>query len=1034
MRLARYSVTFRQSIGVIAAALAVLGIYGLSLLPVDLLPDITYPMVKIHIWWSGATPEEIDKNIADPIERQMATVDNLDYIESSAIEGMYTLLVNFKYGTNVDMAYQDVLAAMQRVARNLPQDMDPPIIIKADPSQLPVVQITVSSRKMDLVKLRTWVDNWFQDQLLAVPGVAGTEIVGGLKREIRIHLDVSAMEKYGLTFAAVGNALENENVDQFGGRVTAENKEFIARTLGEFESLEEIGSIVVARKGAARIRLRDIAEIVDANEEARVITRLDGNACVKLNVLKQSDANTIEVADAVIKRLETLRGAIPDGVMLGIVENQADYVRDALSGVKESAWQSAILVVFIIYLFLGSFRQVLTILLAIPLTLIINFGLMKLAGFSMNIFSLGGLVIAIGVLVDNSTVVIENATRFRELKPDAPLKELLVESTGELLPALIAATLSFLCLFVPFLIVPGMISLLFRELILVMAGIVVISLLVALTLTPMLMSLLLGKPRVRKPGLAKRFFTGINNAYAWSLHAAMKGKYITILIFAALLAAAVIGVGHLGFEFLPPMDDGRVMVKVKLPAGAALGETDRILARIEALAKGDPDVESVFTLCGGKVWGLYTYEIANEGEVNIQLVPRSKRKISTARYIAKLRPEVAKIQIPGGMAMPMQMKLKGIRKIGDADIEVKVKGQDVGELYKLAGKVAAAMRLQPELTNVHLSLDMSKPEYKIKPDRQRAGEFGISMKDIAGTLRSLISGAVFTRYRDGGEYYNIRMMIPETKLTDRNAVANLILETANGGFVRLHDVAEVSEAVGPVELVRENQVKQVIVRGDVSGGSVGTAIKRLEKELQGIQRPAGYEFSLGGQAQMIDEMRRTVTGVLFFAVFFSFVILAVQFNSLRLPVVVIAGIPFCFTGFIMILGITGLPLGATVIIGALIVFSAAINDGVLLLTFAEQLKKQEGMNTFDATLNAAKIRFRPRVMTTLSTLVGFIPLALAFGSGGDMLVPMATAAIGGLLAELFVSLYLTPCFYLIASGRDRLSPPEAVEPAAPAQA
>ncbi len=458
MKLTEHAVHRRVATSAIIVALAVVGLYGLWHLPVDFLPSVTYPLIKVHIWWRGATPEEIDKNLADPIERQMATVDNLDYLESSCIEGMYTLQANFKYGVPVEVAHQDALAAMARVARELPADIEPPVVIKADPSQLPVVQLTASSDRWNLVQLRTWADEWLQDRLLAVPGVAGTEIVGGLKREIRVHLDPEALEKHGLTLGGVLERLREENLDMFGGRVTTGAREIIARTAGEYDSLEEIGAIVLMRDGTAMLRLADVATVTDAHEDARVITRLDGQPCVKLSVLKQADANTVAVAAAVSARIRELEAALPAGLHLGMVENQADYVNAALRGVRNAALEAALLVILIIYLFLGSWRQLLVLLLALPTTLVLNFGLMKLAGFSLNIFSLGGLVIAIGVLLDNSIVVIENISRRRLLAPEQPAGTVAVAATAEISPAIVAATLSFVALFAPFLFVPGLTS------------------------------------------------------------------------------------------------------------------------------------------------------------------------------------------------------------------------------------------------------------------------------------------------------------------------------------------------------------------------------------------------------------------------------------------------------------------------------------------------------------------------------------------------------------------------------------------------
>lgn len=1023
MKVTINAVKRRIATSVITIALTVVGVYGLSQLPVNFLPDMTYPMIKVHVWWPGATPVEIETNLADPIERQMATVDGLDYLESSSIEGMYTLMVNFKYGVNIDVAYQDSLAAMARVARQLPKDIEPPIVIKSDPSQLPVVQLTVRSDQWNLVQLRTWTDNWLQDQLLAVPGVAGTEVVGGLKREIRVHLDPLAMKKYGLSLPGVIKRLQEENLEQFGGRVTTGPREIIARTMGEFRSLDDIRSIVLARKDTAKITLADIAEVKDGNEEVRIITRLDGDPAVKLSVLKQADANTVEVAQEVNKIIGQLQPALPGGVELGIVENQANYVLPALKGVRNAAFEAAVLVFIVIYLFLGSWRQVMVMLVALPVTLFLNFGLMKLAGFSLNIFSLGGLVVAIGIVLDNSIVVIENITRLKNDAPHTSADDQAIEGTSEVGTAIVAATLAFVSIFVPFLLVPGLTSLLFKELILVIAGIVCISLAVAVTLTPMLMAFFYAG-NTRLPVQKNRFelfFSWITEGYGKILSQLLHARWGVISIFTVVLVGAVVLVPKLGSEFLPQMDDGRIMIKVKLPTGAAVGETDSVLRQIETKLDGDPLIESAFTLAGGKVWGLYTFGIANEGEVTIQLVPRHARKVSTQEYLRKLRPIMAKITIPGGKIMVMQAKVKGLKKLGTADIEVKIKGQEMDKLFALAGSTAETMKGLQQFNNVYVSMDMTKPEYQIQIDRTRAAEFGISVSDVAVTVKSLLSGAVVTRYREGDEFYNIRVMIPEEKITSRRDIEDLILANSQDDYLRLGDVAEVLQAVGPVEIVREDQSKEVIVRGDAAGVSVGEALTSLKAEVSHLSIPPGYQMLFGGQAQMMAEMKQSILMILGFALFFAFVVLAVQFNSLKLPSLILGSVPFCIAGMVYGLYWTNIPMGATVLIGMLIVVASTVNEGVLLLTVVEELRDRKQLPVFDALIQGAKIRLRPRVMIASAVIAGFIPLALNLEEGGDMLQPMAVGAIGGLSLGLFVALFLLPCIYLVFS-KDSLAP------------
>ena len=561
-----------------------------------------------------------------------------------------------------------------------------------------------------------------------------------------------------------------------------------------------------------------------------------------------------------------------------------------------------------------------------------------------------------------------------------------------------------------------MASLLFHELILVIAGIMVISLVMAISVTPIVMALLTPKHTGHEEKLTflERKIERITEAYGQLLKSALRWRWVTFAVFAGFLIVGAFFLPRLGTEFLPKMDDGRVMIKLRLPTGASLEQTNQGFLRLEEAIANDSLIDNTFTLVGGRVWGLYTYEVANEGEIDIQLVPRHQRNLSTEKYIAKLQQQLSKVQLPVGKPMVMQQPMKGIRKIGNADIEVKVKGQDVATLYTIASDVAQSMQKLGQLKNVYVSMDMNKPEYQIQVDRVRAAELGVSINDVAATMRSLISGDVVTRFREGDEYYNIRLMIPENIITSKQAVANLPLRSAQGGYVRIGEVAEVAPAVGPVEILREDQVKQVIVRGDADKVSVGSALQALQAELAKSKIPAGYELQFGGQAQMMDEMRRSLLTVLAFALFFAFVILVVQFNNLGIPLYIIAGVPISLSGLVILLYLSGIPIGATVIIGVLVVVAANVMEGVLLLNYAEEIQRDEDISREEAVIKAARIRFRPRLMTSLGVLVGFLPLALNLEQGGDMLQPMAVGAIGGLILTVLVTLFFVPVFYVSA--------------------
>lgn len=1018
MNLTACAVRRRVSTWAIVFALVVLGFYGLRHLPVDFLPDLAYPLIKVNIHWPGASPEEVDRNIAEPVERLMATVDRLDFLESSCREGFYSLDLNFEYGADVDVAFQDVLAAMSRVQRRLPADSEAPFIFKADPAQLPVLNLVVSGEHWGPVALRAWAEDHLQRHLLALPGVAGVDISGGLEREIRILLDPLALEKHRLPLAEVLATLRAENIERVGGRLHFGRREIILRTGAEFTTLDEIGALVIARGAGGYLRLRDIATVVDGHEEARLLVRLDGRPGVRLSVVKEAGANTVAVARLVREALDGLAPALPEGIRFEIIDDQAVYVSGALAGVRDAAAQAVLLLLAVVYLFLGSFRRVLVMLVALPLAVIINFGLMRLAGFTLNVFSLGGLVVAIGLVIDTSIIVLENISRHQAAQPGAAGDRLAVTATGEVGAAIVAATLSFLALFLPFLLVPGLVTLLFREQVLVIAGIVVVSLLVALTVTPMLATGFLpgGGESGRAAAAFARFFTRLTRGYGRLLQAVVRRRAATIPVFCLLLGGAILLAGRLGGEFIPPVDDGRLVVRVNLPTGTALGETDRLLRRVEAMLAEDPLVVSAFSVAGGRVRGYDILEVAHEGQVYVQLAARNRRDISTGDYARRLSRALEAVSAPGGRVVARPMHTRGIRGLRDADVVVEVRGPEMDELARLAGRTAALMREAGFFESVSVGLDLSRPEYRVRLDRTRAAALGLSALDVADSLRAFVAGASVGYFREGDQYSEILVLVPPEKLPSPREVENLVLTARGGRAVRLGDVASLRETVGPIEISRKNQRRQVNVDAAIAVPDAAGALRALRGALEDLERPAGYTFHFGGAAGLLAEMNRSIVTIIVFALFFSFIVLAVQFNSLKIPALVLGSVPFSLAGLVGGLYLSGTAFGATVLVGILVVVAMTVNDGVLIMSFAEELRRERDLSAAAAAVAAARIRFRPRLMTTITTMAGFTPLALNYGGGGEMLVPMAVGAIAGLAAEALVSLFFMPCLYA-ACGR-----------------
>ncbi|MEN6589110.1 MAG: efflux RND transporter permease subunit, partial [Proteiniphilum sp.] len=629
------------------------GIAGFLRLPTNMLPDITYPMVKVYVYWNGATPEQIENEVATVIERKMATVDNLDYLESTSEEGVYTLLVNFDFSVDRDVAYQDVLAKMGLVKKELPQDILEPVVFKADPSQLPVVELLVSSDNMSLTQLRTWVENEFQEEFASVKGSAGTALSGGMMREIRVHIDPIKLQGYQISIDEISSRLKNENIDLVGGRVTTENHDYVIRTYGEFASMTEIENLVIRKQGNdAQVLLKDVAEVEDHHQLQRIRTKYNGKEGVRISIFKQADANAVTVSDDIALRMTELKEELPPSTRIEMIYDQAEYVRLATNGVRDAMLLAALLVTLVTAFFLSGWRRVFSLILSLPVTLLGTFFIMELLGFSINIFNLGGFVVAMTVVLDNSVVMLENITRIQQTEPGT--KNAVEKGAVQISGAIITATLTFLSLFVPFLLVPGMASLLFRELVITIAVIIFLSMIVSLTVTPMLMAQLYpdSKPIKKKHSfivsISDLFINGLIYLYKPILHWSLKLRWLVLLFFLLLLIPGYYFLQKTGSEFLPAADDGLITVKVIMPTGTAMEETDKVLQQVETVISQQDFIHGFATLAGGKVWGLVTTENSFEGELNIQLVPAAERPMDTDEYVEKIRPVVMKaVKVPG---------------------------------------------------------------------------------------------------------------------------------------------------------------------------------------------------------------------------------------------------------------------------------------------------------------------------------------------------------------------------------------------------
>ena len=1012
---------------ILMVALVVVGMIGYLSLPVNMLPDITYPLIKVYVYWQGATPEQIENELASVIERKMATVDNLDYIESTCEDGMYSLLVNFDYTVNRDVAYQDVLAKMGLVRKELPKEVQEPLIFKADPSQLPVVDLLITDDNKSITQLRTWIENQVQDKFASVKGSAGTAISGGTPREIRIHIDPLKLQGYSISVSQVIKRLKDENLDLPGGRMISPTRDYLVRTYGEFQNINDIKNLIISKnQNGADILLKDLADVKDFHAIQKIRNRYNGKEGVRVSIFKQAEANAVEVADNVKQKLIELKEELPPSTNVDMIYDQAEYIRLATNGVRDSVMLAALFVILVTALFLSGIKRVLVLIIILPVTILGAFFIMQLLGYSVNIFTLGGLVVAMTVILDNAIVVIENITRIHETDKDEPTP--VQKGAVQVSSAILTATMTFLSLFIPFLLIPGLTSLLFKELIITIAIIVFLSMLMALTVTPTLMALFYpeGKPvKMKGGGFFTRTLDGlfilINRVYKPILRWSLKLRWLVLLIFFLLLIPGYYFLTKTGSEFLPPADDGLITIKIIMPTGTSMEQTDKAMIKIQEALAHQNYIEGYSTMSGGHIWGLVTYENGYEGQVDIQLVPASKRPMNTDEYVRMLQPEIAKaVKVPGAILKVMHTKMKGIKQTGQFDIEVEVlapRSEPMTKIFKTASDIAAIMRQKDYLTGVDVSLRLTKPEYRVKVDRQKAFDLGLSLDDIGNTVKTMVGGSVPTFYKDGAYYYPIRVVMNEKEITSQQDLENINILSPKGSKIPLNAIATVEPTAGPMQIDRKNQDRMVKATANVSGISIGDATQLLKNDFAKFQFPAGYKINFGGQSQMLAENLQQMLMILALALFLAYVVMVVYFDSFIRPLIIIIRIPLSLAGISFALYLTDTPLSVTAAIGIIMLTGMEVNNGVLLLTFIDELVAK-GKSVRDSIIDAGLIRLRPILITTVNSIAGLLPLALTLGDGTEMLKPMAIVVIGGLIIGLLLVFIFIPVVYMILYGKN----------------
>ncbi len=1024
------SLAIRRPIGTLALAsvVVVVGLFSLSRLPLDLLPQIIYPQVRANVNYPGVAPEVMEEQVTRILETALAPTENVIRLESETSEGRAAVNLHFRYGTDVNFALQDASKNLDRARAQLPRDIDPPTIFKFDPSQIPVFEAGFSSSARSLVDLRNWVDLRLRPQLLTIEGVASVDIAGGLVREIHVTLDQERLGSYGLTVSGVLATLRDENLDVAAGNVSSPEFEIIGKTEGKFRTVDDIRAVLLPVPGIQRrIPLSEIATIEDTHRDQRIFSRLDGVPAVKIAVRKQPDANTVRVAGELGRRLEQLAEArfIPDDIEYQIIADQSFFIRNSVAGVRNAALVGASLAMIIVLLFLGSLRKTFIIGLAIPIAVLAAFLMMGLGNLTLNIMSLGGLALGVGMLVDNSIVMLENIFRHRARGTKDP-EEAAHAGSAEVTSAVIASTMTSLAAVVPFLLITGLAALIFKELVLTIAFAIAASLGAALTLVPMLAAQL---AKVRfESGLDRSLpirlmGRGIENLTGWYrsvAERAVKRRAIVVTAAFALLGGVWFLTRGLPDEFLPAVDDGNLSVNIRMPAGTSPERTNDLTLEMEELVRTMPYVRHIFATAGGFMWGASTVQRTGRGSVDVILVPRRQRPDMPAGvWVAALQEKIDSVGVPGARIFVRPPRIRGLRtSAAGSDVAISIQGDDLAELQRISEEVIARIRGIHGLEAVQPSAEEASPQLSIVVERERAAQLGLNVAMVGQTVRTALDGAVPTRFTDGAYEYDIRVRLPREQFQSAEALGNIALFPGRDRPVYLRDVATVSLQSGPTSILRENQNRQLRITGDVNDAlsNVGTVNREIRARLGDLDLPDNYALIYGGEEEAIKENQRNLAIVIALAVFLVFVVMAVQYESLANPLVILFSIPLSLVGVGLILWLTGTPLSAPVMLGVVLLAGIVVNNAIVLVEYIEIVRREQNLSREAAVVEAGVLRLRPVLMTTLTTVLGMSPLALGIGEGGELMRPLAITVVGGLSLSAVLTLLVVPSVYLIVTG------------------
>ncbi len=1011
------------------AALAMLGGVAASRLNLDMLPDIEPPAISVITPYPGATASDVESDVTKYLEDQLTTTPNLDRLESKSLDNLSVITCRFAWGTNLDVAVNDVREKMDLAKPDIDEhapDAKEPFIFKFSSAMSPILVLTVTATEStpDLYRI---VDKQISDALKRVPGVGAILLYGSTRRQINVHFDRQALEAYHLSVQQVRTLLAAQNLDLPAGTAKVGRQALQIRVTGRYQSPEQIAATVVGTSGDGLVRLRDVAEVADAHEEPTIWGWSGGVPGMVMVIQKQSGTNTVNVINAVKDRLRTIQPRLPADLRIDIVMDSSEDIYAMLHNVGEAAYVGGILVVVICFLFLRRFRTSLIVVLAIPFSIIVAFLGMFMAGYTLNVVSLMSLAIAVGMVVDDSIVVLENITR--HVEEGKPPRQAAVQAASEVGLAVTASSLTIVAVFAPllFLAGTGITGIMFNQLAFMILLTIMVSLFTSLTLIPMASSRLL---HVRRPEekanwffrLGERSLTALDNAYARLLEWALSHRLVALSLILMVFAGSLFLVRLVGTEFMPPVDTGDLDIVMQLPEGTR-GEVTAATTRraLDILVEKVPELDKSYAFAGQSETGfgvaMGMEEGLNIGEIGGRLVDKQFRRRTARQIAAELRPvfqafpEVEKLSVMGG-SMTQQIMLGS-----EKPVSIEVLGNDLDTLNRVAGQIRDIVAATPGAVDVTLSSKKLRPEIHVRLDRDKAATLGLNVASVADALRTNYYGFSDTKFRDAGDDFDIELRLKKNLRESLQEIGETPLATPAGQMVKLRNVAYVEQAYGPVQIDRKNRARVIRVLADIEQGYVlSDVVGAIRARMGSLELPPGIEIEWGGYVREQETAFGALGLLLILAVVLVYMVMAGQFEDFVDPFIIMFSVPFAFVGVAFAMVLTATPLNLFSYIGIIMLVGIVVKNAIVLVDYVKQLR-QRGLGLREAIVRGGRTRLRPVVMTSLTTIFGMVPMALSRGEGSELWNALGITVIGGMILSSLVTLVLIPLLYSLIHGR-----------------